>query len=105
MELLQVRLDHGRRIPLRITRDEDRTQDRARAAAVAFAFQDIVDAGPDEGGRGLLVDQVDHLGHLVQLLGADVRTVREAKVDLFENHGSGTPLARGIPREAVKDSR
>lgn len=60
MELLQVRLQYGRGISCRITGDEYRQHD--------IPFQ-------------LLLDDVNHLGHLVQLLGADVGAVCEAEID------------------------
>lgn len=59
MELRQIPANHLRRIACRITRDEHISHD---ALAV------------------LLFDLVDHAGHLVQLLGADVWAVGEAKV-------------------------
>jgi hypothetical protein len=59
MELRQIPLHHLRRIPRRVTRDENIPEDTLAV---------------------LLFDGVDHAGHLVQLFGADVRAVREAKV-------------------------
>ena len=59
MELRQIPANNLRRIASRIARNKHIPHD---ALAV------------------LLFDLVDHAGHLVQLLGADVRAVREAKV-------------------------
>lgn len=59
MELGQIPPDNLRRVPSRVARDEHTPQH-------ALAL--------------LLLDLVDHAGHLVQLLRADVRAVREAEV-------------------------
>lgn len=60
MELRQIRLDNLRSISRRIARNEDVLHDTLAV---------------------LLFNLVDHAGHLVQLLGADIRAVREAEVD------------------------
>lgn len=59
VKLLQVLFNNGRRVPRGITADEDRQHD------VPVPRLDIV----------------NHAGHLVQLFGANVRAVGEAKVD------------------------
>ena len=59
MELSQVLLDDLRRVPRWITRNKDGQQD-----ALAVVFLHII----------------NHARHFVQFLGADIRTVREAKV-------------------------
>lgn len=64
MELAQVRLDDRRRIAIRVARHEN-------------GFQHVA---------ALVVDNVNHFGHLVKLVGADVGAVREPKVDLRAHH-------------------
>ena len=61
MELGQIALHHGGRVARRIARDED---------------------GQQHIGAALALDNVNHDGHLVELLGADVGAVGEAEVDL-----------------------
>jgi hypothetical protein len=64
MELLEVLAQHLGRVASRVAGDEDGQK------------HFIV--------LGLLFDLVDDLGHLVQLVGADIRAMRETEVDLEE---------------------
>ena len=71
MELFQIGLEHRRCVSCRITRYEEGEEGRVLGIA---------------GGQSL-VDEIEHAGHLVEFFGADVRTVREAEVDLVARAG------------------
>lgn len=60
VELGEIAFEHFRLVARRVTGDEDGR----------------------EGAGALLLHEIIHARHLVQLIGADVRAVREAKVDL-----------------------
>lgn len=64
VELGEVRLQHPGVVARRVARDEDR----------------------HHAPRVLRLHRVEHPRHLVQLLRADVRAVREAEVDLYFNN-------------------
>ena len=64
MELGEIFLHDGRRVARGIARDDDGEQ--------------------DVGAVGPVAHPVDHVGHLVELFGADVGAVGEAKVDLWK---------------------